>query len=129
MVVMCESPEAMTQLFNSTITKTLNDLEGVCTRYVPLVFNCLLVADMVEMMCLSDLNAVPIQGFNEIPAKVLTVVFRCGMTFRPRFIFNTFFIIYDILRRFGDVSKPEKMRPLIEMTFQLVDALKSMKWV
>jgi hypothetical protein len=28
MVVMCESPEAMTQLFNNKITKTLNDLEG-----------------------------------------------------------------------------------------------------
>ena len=60
MIVMCEAPDAISQLFDASAMKALADLE-----------------DMVELITVSDLNAVPVHGFSEIPAKLLTVTFRC----------------------------------------------------
>ncbi|CAE7706893.1 ccdc47, partial [Symbiodinium microadriaticum] len=87
MIVMCEAPDAIQQLFDSQAMKCLGDLE-----------------DMIELICVSDLNAEPVEGFNVIPAKLLTFTFRLL-----------------------DPSNPEKMRPLVELAVRLVDTIHQMK--
>lgn len=88
LIAMCESPEALTSgIFDTDALEVINKL-----------------GDLIELISCTDLNRAPVQGFPEIPTRLLTCVFRIGNT-----------------------RKCDEMKSLVELMLRLVDTMYSLR--